>query len=592
MSGNRRKGQAASSSQAAGLLQAGGVSLSFLNHDAVNLLPAGFNTSGDVEKLIETIGVDVDPQLRIVFKKLTKKDVQTREKAVKELLQEVQSSKDNTEKLKNAFPCFATSYAGLVTDASTSIRATANAILSAFLTILKKDAGVYLKTVFPFLLFSTNDAYHTVATSAKTAFEEVCTTSEKRQKALDTFAGDTANICLQIMSRQHKLVQAQKTIDTENDATRQARLIAQAINALTDHLIDMFNFENPPRTPRSPGSINELNLEEQLFEPSVNEQKRLPALFRIVLSPDELNNSLKKCFITPRTPQLSLHHKLFIWDSLVQFLSELDIQTRAKYAASVDTSITDNLLALLFNALPKDLASKYKLFSFNGALSVRQILTSSLSFQSAASATTYEHYLINLFYRTTICLPSCVRAWYIGLPRNQHQEVTVYVRLLAPIIIERELNSVGIVKKDRLTVKALSTVKEIIASYRFEEAKLSLKITLPDDYPFSKPTIETERAIVNADLLRKLLRQLTAFLDKQNGLMLDGILQWKRAIDNHLEGIEDCSICMSTVSAANYTLPQLQCRECKKKFHGHCLYKWFETSNAPTCPMCRHTFYN
>lgn len=29
---------------------------------------------------------------------------------------------------------------------------------------------------------------------------------------------------------------------------------------------------------------------------------------------------------------------------------------------------------------------------------------------------------------------------------------------------------------------------------------------------------------------------------------------------------------------------------CKNLFHSSCLFKWFKTSNASTCPLCRNAF--
>lgn len=209
--------------------------------------------------------------------------------------------------------------------------------------------------------------------------------------------------------------------------------------------------------------------------------------------------------------------------------------------------------------------------SFKGKLTIQHLFAQRFDFRQSYG-TTVDHFICNLFFRTLSTLPSIVRNWYTDLPRSRSGEVHDYIRkYLTPLVIARELNSLGNVHKGRLTVKVLAAVNEITAAYRFEDATLSLKISLPDDYPLSKPTIDTQRAIVNKDLLRKWLLQLVLFLSQQNGLMIDGILQWKRNIDNHLEGIEDCTICMMTVSATNYSLPKIKCRQCRKKFHGDCL---------------------
>merc|ERR1739838_544190 len=82
--------------------------------------------------------------------------------------------------------------------------------------------------------------------------------------------------------------------------------------------------------------------------------------------------------------------------------------------------------------------------------------------------------------------------------------------------------------------------------------------------------------------------QMTTLLRQQNGSILDALLLWKRKVDKRLDGVEECMICFSVVhSGAGQALPKLACKTCSKKFHAECLYKWFDTSNQSTCPMCR-----
>uniref|UniRef100_A0AC34Q8F7 E3 ubiquitin-protein ligase listerin n=1 Tax=Panagrolaimus sp. JU765 TaxID=591449 RepID=A0AC34Q8F7_9BILA len=95
-----------------------------------------------------------------------------------------------------------------------------------------KDAGSQLKSVVPFLFFSKQDGYVAVANSATTAINECFPSEEKQQLAVDTFGGDVVAVCLQILSKTHKLVAPQKFTEEETDVQRQTRLIAQSINTL------------------------------------------------------------------------------------------------------------------------------------------------------------------------------------------------------------------------------------------------------------------------------------------------------------------------------------------------------------------------
>lgn len=76
----------------------------------------------------------------------------------------------------------------------------------------------------------------------------------------------------------------------------------------------------------------------------------------------------------------------------------------------------------------------------------------------------------------------------------------------------------------------------------------------------------------------------------QNGSVLDGLQLWKRNVDKHFEGVEECYICYSVLHGSSYQLPRKQCRTCRKRFHAECLYRWFDTSNNSACPLCRNLF--
>uniref|UniRef100_A0A914Z277 E3 ubiquitin-protein ligase listerin n=1 Tax=Panagrolaimus superbus TaxID=310955 RepID=A0A914Z277_9BILA len=360
-----------------------------------------------------------------------------------------------------------------------------------------------------------------------------------------------------------------------------------AVFLLKSLMFDMYDAEKLKAVEELPPTENaqqqvegedDETMEQQLKELKAEQKKKLPELFEKVLSPQS-------------SSEIKVLPKLMVWDSLIHFLSELDVITRVQYTLALPGVYTDEILNVLFELLPKDPEKRLKELSYKGKLSIQHLFAQKFDFHLPL-ATTVDHYICNLFYRTLSTLPSIVRTWYMDLPRSRSGEVHDYIkRYITPLLIARELNSLGNVKRGRLTVKVLAAVNEIDAAYSLEDATLSLKISLPDDYPLSKPIVDTHRAIVNKDLLRKWLLQLILFLSQQNGLMLDGILQWKRNIDNHLEGIEDCTICMMTVSTTNYSLPKIKCKMCKKKFHGDCLYKWFDTSNNATCPLCRSPFY-
>lgn len=87
--------------------------------------------------------------------------------------------------------------------------------------------------------------------------------------------------------------------------------------------------------------------------------------------------------------------------------------------------------------------------------------------------------------------------------------------------------------------------------------------------------------------LRKWLLSVTAFLANQNGSIAEAIALWQRNVQKEFEGVEECLICYSIVSASDGKLPKMHCRTCSKRFHGSCLYKWFQSSGKSNCPHCQ-----
>lgn len=51
----------------------------------------------------------------------------------------------------------------------------------------------------------------------------------------------------------------------------------------------------------------------------------------------------------------------------------------------------------------------------------------------------------------------------------------------------------------------------------------------------------------------------------RNSSITDGLMLWKRNVDQHFEGVEECPICYSVVHAVTSAMPKLQCRVCKHK---------------------------
>ncbi|VDK41025.1 unnamed protein product [Taenia asiatica] len=161
-------------------------------------------------------------------------------------------------------------------------------------------------------------------------------------------------------------------------------------------------------------------------------------------------------------------------------------------------------------------------------------------------------------------------------------------RLGATPYLDADLPNAGSVD-----IKGRPLSREVITTYHFSaDQYLEMIISLPENFPLSPVTVETSNktgpAISN---WRTWIVHLTVFLNNQNGSILDGIGLWLRNMKKKFDGVEDCAICYSVIHDRNFSFPRLQCRVCKKRFHNECMYRYFQTSRNPTCPLCRSLFY-
>uniref|UniRef100_A0A183C8U1 E3 ubiquitin-protein ligase listerin n=1 Tax=Globodera pallida TaxID=36090 RepID=A0A183C8U1_GLOPA len=347
---------------------------------------------------------------------------------------------------------------------------------------------------------------------------------------------------------------------------------------LKGFLFEMFSSENAVSDTMDEKSANESEVKD--FEESTDRETdigrmmddsrrelQLPRFFKEVLCFEFAEySSANKSEIDP---------PLLCWDVLMRFLANLDVLSRVRFCEAINTKTLSSSLAHLFNSLSDPLKAE----EFSVVSRIDDFFAGQFHFQQLDRPFDREHFVCNLFFRTLTVIPALFREWHGTLGKMESKTVNQYSqKYVSHLIIRRELRSLENMKRGKLEIRVLPKVREVECVYRLEEAAMNLSILLPENYPIGAPKVETGRCIVSKELHRKWLLQLGVFLNGQNGAMLDGILQWKRSIDQHLKGVEECTICMSTVSSTNYQLPRIRCRQCRKKFHGDCL---LHEQNAP-----------
>ncbi|EMD34704.1 hypothetical protein CERSUDRAFT_116892 [Gelatoporia subvermispora B] len=202
----------------------------------------------------------------------------------------------------------------------------------------------------------------------------------------------------------------------------------------------------------------------------------------------------------------------------------------------------------------------------------------------------------HVFYRALLIVPSLIRGWLVDCrDRQLFNAVTYYTSgHFSPAIVRAELDQVRTtdvtaeLTDDNTTVKVASAVNEVTLSYAVDEHQLELTLKLPPDYPLHGIEIrDTKRVGVPDERWRAWVLGVQQILTFRSGSIVDGLTFFKKNISSHFEGLAECAICYSIISAMDGSLPKKPCKTCKNRFHAGCLYKWFNTSHSSSCPLCR-----
>nr|CDJ92848.1 Zinc finger domain containing protein [Haemonchus contortus] len=220
----RRKGnaKAASSASAAALLERSGYSTSFVGFGsgATNVFEVAAAAKAGVACK------ELDPDVVLILRKLSKKDPQTREKALRELL--VCLKEKDREMLEICYNHFATLMDKLIVDGSPTVRMLSLRVTSFFISSLKKAAEKQLRVIMPMVLIATCDTSLSVSNQAEAVLSENFP-GEKASQAESIFAADTANLAIDIIAGRHALVQSQKYDCEDSPEQRVSRLTVQCL---------------------------------------------------------------------------------------------------------------------------------------------------------------------------------------------------------------------------------------------------------------------------------------------------------------------------------------------------------------------------
>ncbi|KAJ9150916.1 E3 ubiquitin-protein ligase listerin [Pleurostoma richardsiae] len=207
--------------------------------------------------------------------------------------------------------------------------------------------------------------------------------------------------------------------------------------------------------------------------------------------------------------------------------------------------------------------------------------------------------LVHLYYLSLKYVPGLFKGWYIEC-RSKQTKVAVEAwttRYFSPIIISEALDEVAAWAESQeppgedekeLIVKISRAGKEVTAGYEVDELQASIAIRIPPNYPLEGVSVVgINRVAVNERKWQSWLMTTQGVITFSNGSIIDGLSAFRRNVVGALKGQSECAICYSIIST-DRKMPDKRCQTCRNLFHRTCLYKWFQTSNQNTCPLCRN----
>ena len=297
--------------------------------------------------------------------------------------------------------------------------------------------------------------------------------------------------------------------------------------------------------------------------------------------------------IEPNTQECTFATSYFLsWKLLLTLFTSASLELRAQYAKYLmSISAVDSLFVHLFRLmsepspqLAKDKTKKI-IFGQQPELNTHSVPTSGL-LQSLSC---------HVYYECLKSIPALMRHCWRSMDKKTGDFIDEFTtEYVSGALISDEIQTLTNCSDsiDNLTINIRPRSNEIVATYTVDEVSMALLLTLAPNHPLSSTdnSVESAKRIgVGLGRWRNWMLELSSCLDQGN--IFEGLLQWKRSVDRHLQGAEECMICYSTIHPVTWDLARQKCWTCRNFFHGDCIFKWLHSSQDILCPYCRNPFH-
>ncbi|CAN8102471.1 unnamed protein product [Discula destructiva] len=209
--------------------------------------------------------------------------------------------------------------------------------------------------------------------------------------------------------------------------------------------------------------------------------------------------------------------------------------------------------------------------------------------------------LVHIFYLTLKFAPGLFKAWFLDC-RSKQTKIAIepwMSKYFSPMIVHDAIAEVEKWSKSQevdsdekeLIIKVHYNTREVTAAYPIDddgdEQQASILIKIKPNYPLDFVDVAgINRVGCSERTWLSWLRITQGIITISNGAIIDGLSTFRRNVVGALKGHVECAICYSFI-AVDKKMPDKKCATCKNLFHRDCLFKWLNSANQNTCPLCR-----
>ncbi|KAK2159778.1 hypothetical protein LSH36_146g00025 [Paralvinella palmiformis] len=237
---------------------------------------------------------------------------------------------------------------------------------------------------------------------------------------------------------------------------------------------------------------------------------------------------------------------LLSWQLLLALFRGAKVELRAEYAQYLrNCNLVEVLLEILYKILPENpvlplcdasVKNKEKPTNTRSMFEEEPLLDA----RDARKEVDLLHMSCAVYFHALQDLPALIRHWYNSIDKRMSMIANRYTtKYVSPVLCNLEIRAVqdANVKLDNMTIKTRPAAREVAATYTVEELTMELVVTLPNNHPLGQITVECGKRIgVATAQWRNWMLQLTTFLHRQNGSILDGLTLWRRNVNKSTNG--------------------------------------------------------